>query len=254
MLQLLQLVDGYRPPRLEPLPEPVPLEGPEMVSVAGGEVEIGAPPAGFAYDNERPRHVVEIAPFEIDRLPVTNFAYAEFIADTGAEPPMLWERDGEGGWVRRRFGRVDELTPTAPVIHVDGNSAEAFARWAGKRLPTEFEWEAAAAGADPAEANLDQLTFDVAPCGSLPGSAASSGAEQMLGDVWEWTSSRFTGYPGFEAFPYPEYSEVFFGDDYRVLRGGAWAARRSVIRTTFRNWDYPIRRQIFAGLRCARNV
>ena len=114
------------------------------------------------------------------------------------------------------------------MIHVDHGQASAFAGWAGKRLPTEFEWEAAA--------------------------TADCGAERMVGDVWEWTSSEFRGYPGFEAFPYPEYSEVFFGPDHRVLRGGSWATRRNVIRTSFRNWDLPERRQIFSGLRCAEDL
>jgi iron(II)-dependent oxidoreductase len=222
-----------------------------MVRVEGGEVEIGAGAEGFAYDNERPRHAREVDAFEIDRTPVANGAYAEFVADTGAEPPMYWERDGEGGWVDTRMGRREPVDPRLPVIHVSWDQADAFARWAGKRLPTEFEWEAAAAGADADRANLDQLAFGCAPAGAYGDGCADCGAVQMIGDVWEWTSSEFRGYPGFEPFPYPEYSEVFFGDEYKVLRGGAWATRRNVLRPTFRNWDYPQRNQIFAGFRCA---
>ena len=225
MLQLLQMVDGYEPVRVDPAPGAEPAApGPEMVSVAGGEHVIGAGPNGFAYDNERARHTVELAPFEIDRTPIANGAYLGFMEDTGAEPPLYWERDGEGGWVRTAMGRAEPVDPAHPVIHVSWDDADAFALWAGKRLPTEQEWEAAGAGV------------------------------QMLGQVWEWTSSDFLPYPGFEAFPYPEYSEVFFGDEHKVLRGGSWATSRDLIRPSFRNWDLPQRRQIFAGLRCARDL
>jgi iron(II)-dependent oxidoreductase len=254
MLQLLQMVESYDPVEVDegPASEPV-TEGPELVRVEGGSHEIGAPGVGFAYDNERPRHPIELKAFWIDRTPVTNADYMTYLEETGAEPPMYWERDGEGGWVRTAMGRTEAVDPRLPVIHVSWEEADAFARWAGKRLPTEREWEVAAQGADRERANLDQFSFGPAPAGAYADAASDCGAVQMLGDVWEWTSSDFTGYPGFEAFPYPEYSEVFFGDEHKVLRGGAWSARRDVIRTSFRNWDLPIRRQIFAGIRCARD-
>ncbi|MFL5870971.1 MAG: SUMF1/EgtB/PvdO family nonheme iron enzyme [Solirubrobacterales bacterium] len=253
MLQLLQMVDGYRPVRTDPsvAAEPVS-DGPDMVAVKAGEYEIGAERSGFAYDNERPRHSVALDAFEIDRTPVTNGAFAEFIADTGGEPPMYWEREGDG-WVTTTFGDRRPVDPALPVIHVDWHQADAFARWADKRLPTEFEWEAAATGADRERANLDQLGFGCAHAGAYGDAASDSGAVQMLGDVWEWTSSDFEAYPGFTAFPYPEYSEVFFGDEHKVLRGGAWATRRSVVRNSFRNWDLPERAQIFSGFRCVRD-
>lgn len=223
MLQLLQLVEGYEPP--QPLgTAPVPAGGSEAVAVAAGAYEVGAPPSGFAYDNERPRHVVELAAFEIDRLPATNAEFAEFLAATGAEPPEYWRRDGEGGWVDVARGRRDPVPPDHPVLHVSWHQAEAFARWSGKRLPTEPEWEAA----------RDRL--------------------ECVGQAWEWTSSEFGAYPGFEAFPYPEYSEVFFGAGYRVLRGASWATHPHVARPSFRNWDLPQRRQIFSGIRCARDA
>jgi iron(II)-dependent oxidoreductase len=225
MLQLLQMVDSYEPVRADlALATEAVAPDPEMVAVQGAEHAIGAGPDGFAYDNERARHTVELAPFEIDRTPVTNGAYAGFMEETGAEPPLYWERDAEGGWISAAMGRMAPVDPGHPVVHVSWHEADAFARWAGKRLPGEQEWEAARA--------------DV----------------QAVGQVWEWTSSDFLPYPGFEAFPYREYSEVFFGDAYKVLRGGSWATHPSVVRPSFRNWDLPERRQIFAGLRCARDL
>jgi iron(II)-dependent oxidoreductase len=194
-----------------------------MIGIEVGECEIGAFSRGFAYDNERPRHSLELAAFEIDRTPISNGAYISFMEDTGAEAPMYWEREGEG-WVDTARGRRAPIDPGQPVIHVSWNQADAFARWAGKRLPSEFEWEAA----------RDQL--------------------DGLGHGWEWTSSDFLAYPGFKAFPYREYSEVFFGDEYKVLRGSSWATHPRVARPTFRNWDLPRRNQIFATLRCARDA
>jgi iron(II)-dependent oxidoreductase len=257
MLQLLQMIDVYEPVEVDPGPAAEPVsDGPEMVEVRAGAHQVGAGPPedGFAYDNERPRHAVELDGFLIDRAPVTNAAYLEFMEDTGAEPPMYWERDGEGGWVRTAMARTEPVDPAHPVVHVSWNEADAFARWAGKRLPTEFEWEAAAGGAASERANLDQLSFGTAPAGAYGDACAECGAVQMLGDVWEWTSSEFEPYPGFSAFPYAEYSEVFYGEGYKALRGGAWATRRDVARPSFRNWDHAERRQIFAGIRCARDA
>jgi len=226
MLQLLQLVDGYEPLRESdtgPGAEPAP-PGPEMVAVGAGEYEVGAPATGFAYDNERPRHAVTLASFEIDRTPVTNGAYVAYMEATGVESPLYWEGDAGAGWVSVARGCHDPVDLAQPVIHVSWQEADAFARWAGKRLPSEQEWEVAA----------DRL--------------------HAIGQVWEWTSSDFLAYPGFEAFPYREYSEVFFGDEYKVLRGGSWATDRAVMRPSFRNWDLPQRRQIFSGFRCAKDV
>jgi len=229
MLQMLQLVEGYELPdelaeRFSPrIPGTTAREDGESVAIAAGEYETGAPARGFAYDNERPRHAVELAAFEIDRAPVTNGTYISFIEDTGAEPPLYWRHDGEN-WIDTARGRRAPIDPGAPVVHVSWHQADAFARWAGKRLPTEHEWEAAS----------DRL--------------------DGVGHGWEWTSSDFLAYPGFEAFPYSEYSEVFFGDEYKVLRGGSWATHPRVARPTFRNWDLPRRSQIFSGLRCARDA
>jgi len=255
MLQLLQMVERYEPAEMDRAAASEPVsEGPEMVDVEAGTYEVGAPAHGFAYDNERPAHAVELASFRIDRTPVTNAAYAAFLEETGGEPPIYWEPDGEGWWVRTTMGKTSALDPAHPVIHVSFKDADAFARWSGKRLPTELEWEAASKGSSRGRANLDGLAFGTAPAGAYADGAADCGAVQMLGDVWEWTRSDFTGYPGFEAFPYREYSEEFFGPGHKVLRGGSWATARNVIRPSFRNWDLPQRRQIFSGLRCARDA
>jgi iron(II)-dependent oxidoreductase len=230
----------------------------DTVAVAAGRYEIGADSDAFAYDNERPRHTVELGGFAIDRTPVTNAAYAAFVADNGyerrelwsdagwswrkaerVERPLYWSRDGR----ERRFDRLEPRSPSAPVMHVSWFEADAYARWAGGRLPSESEWEAAATTTDSGRrGNLDQLDFGPGPAGPF------------VGDCWEWTASELTGYPGFRAFPYPEYSEVFFDAGYRVLRGASWATRPSVARATFRNWDHPQRRQIFSGFRCAYDL
>jgi iron(II)-dependent oxidoreductase len=223
MLQMLQLLDvPYRPAEADPdafAPAPVS-GGAGTIRVEAGTYEIGAPARGFAYDNERPAHTVELDSFEIDRTPVTNAAYIEYMGETGAEPPMYWKRDGDG-WMRNAMGITTPVDRARPVVHVSWEEADAFARWAGRRLPTEFEWEAARP--------------------RLEG----------VGGAWEWTSSDFLAYSGFEAFPYKEYSEVFFDDGYKVLRGASWATHPHVARPSFRNWDLPQRRQIFAGIRLA---
>jgi gamma-glutamyl hercynylcysteine S-oxide synthase len=244
-----------------------------MVSIPGGEYTIGTNDRSAAYDNERPRHIVTLAPYRMDVTPVTNGAYLAFIADGGYSRPELWSPAGLQWLAQSRavapmyWSVTASIDPTRPVAHVSYYEAEAFARWAGKRLPTEAEWEVAATwdpaigaarlypwGDEPpttALANLDQLGFDTAPVGAYPRNVSPFGCTGMIGDVWEWTSTDFGPYPGFEAFPYREYSEVFFGNEYKILRGGSWATRIPVARSSFRNWDYPVRRQIFSGFRCA---
>jgi iron(II)-dependent oxidoreductase len=292
LLAALQLKPGdpYPPARRHPVGNAALRNGgPAEVFVAGGSFVMGTDVEPWVYDNERPAHNVDISPFFIDRIPVTNGAYCEFIAaggyedahwwtregwawrkEAGLEHPQFWNREGADTWSRTRFGWVESLPLDEPVQHVCWYEADAYARWAGKRLPTEAEWEMAASwdartsrkgrypwGDDdptPAHANLSQHTFGPLPAASVPLGTSPCGAQQMIGDVWEWTSSDFTAYPGFVSFPYREYSEVFFGPEYKVLRGGSWATHPHAVRTTFRNWDYPIRRQIFAGFRCARDV
>jgi len=218
--------------------------GDGFVGVGGGAVVIGSDDP-WAYDNERPRHTSVIEPFRIATAPVSNGAFARFANEGGysdeklwsergwawrhearLEHPQGWCREGDGAWSRVDFGQRAELANDDPVQHVCWYEADAFARWAGARLPAESEWEAAAAG--------DAL--------------------QGVGRVWEWTASDFRPYPGFRSFPYREYSEVFFGDEYKVLRGGSWATHPVAGRKTFRNWDFPIRRQIFCGVRLAADA
>jgi len=256
------------------------------VLVAGGAGPIGTSTEPWAYDNEREAHTVELAPFWIDVAPVTNAAFAAFIDDGGyrlrdcwsaegrawldrerAEAPLGWRR-GPRGFERRRLGRAEPVPPGEPVQHVSFFEAEAYAAWAGRRLPTEQEWEAAATwtpdggklrqpwGDAPhaGRANVGRARFAPAPVGSFPDGVSPCGCHGMIGDVWEWTSSPFQPYPGFAAFPYPEYSAAFFDGGYRVLRGGSWATHPLVARATFRNWDHPQRRQIFSGFRTARDA
>jgi len=220
---------GLLPPR-EPPPAPAPAGGRAgPVAVDGGAFALGAPAGGFAYDNERPRHAVELAPFAIAARPVTNAAWLGFVEAGGYREATWWSADG-WAWVRAE-GIEDTSTaqdgpPDAPVCHVSWFEADAFARFAGARLPREAEWERAATG----------------------------GLLEATGYVWEWTASALTGYPGFVAHPYREYSEVFFGRRYRVLRGGSWATHPRIATPTFRNWDLPQRRQVFAGLRLAHDA
>jgi iron(II)-dependent oxidoreductase len=255
MLQTLQLAEpGVYSPR-RPARDGAAASG--SIEVEAGGYAIGDAGEGFAYDNERPRHEVELAAYRIDRAPVTNERYREFVEDGGYARRELWSEAGweareRGGWERprywtadgreRRFDATEPIAPDLPVMHVSAHEADAYARWRGARLPSEAEWEHAAAQLEPERGELDQLGFGPGPAGPF------------VGDCWEWTASELGGYPGFAAYPYEEYSAIFFGEGYRVLRGASWATRPSVARPTFRNWDHPERRQIFAGLRCAEDA
>jgi iron(II)-dependent oxidoreductase len=254
------------------------------VLVPAGEFVLGVDAVSepHSLDNERGAHVVDVAAFRIGRVPVTNGEWRQFIDDggyqqqrwwsdrgwthlqeAGLRAPQFWNADG----TRTRFGHVEEIPADEPVQHVTYFEAEAYATWAGARLPTEVEWEKAAAwdpttgrrrrfpwgASEPTEhlANLGGEALRPAPVGAYPASASAYGAEQMLGDVWEWTTSPLRPWPGFTPMIYDRYSEPFFGGDYKVLRGGSWAAAPGILRPSFRNWDHPIRRQIFSGVRLA---
>jgi len=270
-----------------PPPPPSRVAVADEVPVPGGRFSMGTSVEPWALDNERPAHDVDVPAFFIDATPVTNGQYAAFVDDGGYDQPrwwtpdgwrhrieaglvapMHWRRDGDG-WAYTRFGLTTPIQPDEPVVHVCFHEARAYATWAGKRLPTEAEWEKAARfdpasgrsrrypwgdeDPEPRHANLGQRHLSPAPVGAYPDGASPLGVHQLIGDIWEWVDTDFHGYPGFVAFPYREYSEVFFGPRYKVLRGGSFGTDPAACRGTFRNWDYPSRRQIFSGFRCARS-
>lgn len=272
---------------------PKPQTG-EMIRVEGGRFEMGAPEFPFAYDNEQPPHTVELADFRIDKFPVTNGEYAAFIEANGYQIRSLWSDEGWAwkeehrieyplywslakewngnassniGWcVRELFEESDQKTDH-PVTGVSWHEAESFARFAGKRLPTEAEWEKAASWnpatstksrfswgnqlPDRDRANFGNLYWGTTPVNAFPKGQSAYGCFDMTGNVWEWTSTVFQPYAGFAAFPYPEYSELWFDTDHRVLKGGSWATRLPLLRSSFRNFWRPRFRIAFAGFRCA---
>ncbi|HVT60322.1 MAG TPA: selenoneine synthase SenA [Thermoanaerobaculia bacterium] len=277
---------AYRPPAL-PAPPPLAAGGllPGDAEVPGGTYLLGASPEEpFVFDNEKWAHAVEVAPFRIARGAVSQGEYAPFVEDggyqhpelwspagrewrqrAGVEGPLYWRREG-GGWLRRDFDRWVTLEPHRAMVHVSAYEAEAWCAWAGRRLPSEAEWEAAAAGAGPERrrlpwgeepaggerANLDGLRLGCTDVGALAAGDTPEGCRQLLGNVWEWTATEFAPYPGFTPDPYREYSQPWFGT-HRVLRGGAWTTRARLLRNTWRNFYTPDRRDVWAGFRtCAR--
>jgi iron(II)-dependent oxidoreductase len=261
---------------------------PGDVEVPGGGFLLGATPdLPFVFDNEKWGHPVTVAPFRIARAPVTNGEFAEFVAAggyrredlwtpegwawraaAGADLPHRWERAAGGGFARRWYDRVVRLGEHHPVQQVNAHEAEAYCRWRGRRLPSEAEWELAATGLTddgrkrpfpwgeeppaPHLANLDSRARGTVDVAALPAGDSVYGCRQMIGNVWEWTSTRFAPYPGFVLDPYKEYSEPWFRTPHRVLRGGCWATRSRLLRNTWRNFYEPHRRDVFGGLRtCA---
>jgi gamma-glutamyl hercynylcysteine S-oxide synthase len=260
-----------------------------MVLVPAGEVTLGAAGPGFAYDNERPAHARFVPAFRIARRPVTNAEYAGFVAEGGYgrrefwgeegwaarergdwNHPLYWRRGAGGEWLERRMFDEATLAPEHPVTGISWHEAEAYARFAGRRLPTEAEWEKAAAwdeatarprrfawgdaAPDESRCNADFARWGTTPAGFLPAGATPAGCLDMTGNLWEWTSGSFDGYPSFAPFPYPEYSQVWFDGDHRVLKGGSWATSPDLLRNSFRNFFRRHFRIAFAGLRLAADA
>ncbi|MDE1861920.1 MAG: ergothioneine biosynthesis protein EgtB [Thaumarchaeota archaeon] len=281
------LADSYSPVRRREPPGHPPVQK-RSVRIGGGLFEMGYSGKGFSYDIERPEHKVYLNDYLIDAFPVTNGQFAEFIEDGGYEDfrfwladgweavrrngwtcPMYWEKDGEEGWVRRDPRGRMRINPEEPVCNVSYYEADAYCRWAGKRLPTEAEWEKAASWDEikkrktvypwgdevPSEGHANLLgSFLWAPSeiGSYPRGKSHYGCHQMMGDVWEWTSSDFVGYPGFRS-EFVEYNDKWFCNQ-KVLRGSSFATPRNSVRNTYRNFFRPEERWMFAGFRCASDV
>ena len=284
---------GWAPPPLsvpfEAAKDAGPVEG--DVEVSGGTFHLGsARDEPFVFDNEKWAHPVELEAFRIARGAVTQGDFAAFVEDGGYDERRLWDDEGwswrcefeaehpvnwrraEGGWERRHFDREAELEPHRPVIHVNWFEAQAYCRWAGRRLPTEPEWEAAAIGepagdgslgagrrafpwgddlVSPDRGNLDWRAMGTVDVGALPAGDSAWGCRQMIGNVWEWTSTVFAPYPGFVVDPYKDYSEPWF-HTRKVMRGGCWTTRTRLMRTRYRNFQTPNRRDVLTGFRtCA---
>lgn len=281
------LCDLYKPMTIGSLPAREEVTG--MADVEGGLFWLGYAGDDFAYDNEKPSHLVYVQDFAIDRAPVSVGEYLEFIRDGGYtnfewwfsegwdcvhreawQAPLYWEQHG-AQWMIRDFSGVHsaEEKSDEPVTHVSFYEASAFARWAGKRLPTEGEWEKAAClpaqetarlnfpwGDDKPEASKSNLfenhLWGVAPTGSFPEGRSAYGCYQMIGDVWEWTTSDYVPYPGFKP-EFDEYNDKWFVGQ-KVLRGGSYATPQSHIRTTYRNFFHPDERWMISGFRCAKTI
>ena len=264
----------------------------EFADIPGGIFTLGAATdAPFLFDNEKWAHEADVLPFSIAKTPVTNGQFAEFVdaggydrdefwsedgnrwrQQIGCKHPGYWSPDGGGHWLIRHFDETRPLPLKQPVIHVTWFEAEAYCRWAGQRLPTELEWEAAALGepgahgtlaldkrpypwgespSTPELANLDARQVGCIDAACLPDGDSAFGCRQMLGNVWEWTSTTFQPYPGFAPDAYTEYSTMLFGNT-KVLRGGAWTTRSRMMHGTYRNFFPADRWNVFSGFRVCK--
>jgi ergothioneine biosynthesis protein EgtB len=284
--ELLQLVRQFEGvpidfPALDPFGPPTDTQ---MMKVSGGRFRMGSNERHL-YDNERCEHDVAVEPFALDRLPVTAAQWVQFVNQDGYTRKDLWSAEGWDWrarenvslpeyWVRAGNGYAQysgqglrAIHPNEPVSSVSWFEADAYARWIGKRLPTEAEWEFAAAAdlansvvrrypwgdSKPTQnrASFGQNGLHPMPVGDRGKGSSAHGLLDMAGNVWEWTSSPFLPYPGFEAFPYDGYSKDHMDGNHFVCRGGSWATAAPILRCTFRNWYVPTYRQGFLGVRCA---
>jgi iron(II)-dependent oxidoreductase len=255
--------------------------------IPGGSFVLGnTAEDGFVFDNEKQPFQVNVQQFAISRTATTNAEYLAFVTDAGYQRRELWSSDGwewrqsvgadhpvywwfdSGEWWRRDFDQMVRLESNLPVLHVNWYEADAYCRWAGRRLPTEVEWEKAASAEPgssrkrrfpwgdesptPSRANLDSRALGCVAVDALAAGDSAYGCRQMIGNTWEWTATDFTPYPGFVAGPYKEYSAPWFGN-HKVLRGGCWATRSRLIHNSYRNFYTPDRRDVWGGFRtCAR--
>ena len=261
----------------------------EMIDIPGGLYDLGFCGQGFCYDNELPEHKVHLNSFRLDKFPVTNGQYIEFIEDGGYEnyrywladgwelvqdkgwnAPLYWEfRDEDSSWIKKDFRGVQRLDPQEPVTNVSYYEADAYAKWAKKRLPTEAEWEKAASWDEelqkkllypwgdgkptPVLANtMDSYLWGPSKVGSYPQGKSYYGCHQMIGDVWEWTSSEYVLYPRYES-KFEEYTDKW-AINQKVLRGGCFATPSRQIRNSYRNYFRPHDRILFSGFRCAKDI
>ncbi len=280
--------DNYRPLALKIPPTTEDEKPVGMVQIAGGVYDLGYNAAGFCYDNEQPEHKVYLQPFKIDIAPVSNSDFLEFIKAGGYEEykywladgwdlvqeqewkaPLYWELDEKREWIKKDFRGIHKLEPDEPVVNVSYYEADAYARWAGKRLPTEAEWEKTSSwneslqrkttypwGDNPPTSEhsnlLESCLWGPSKIGSYPKGKSSYGCHQMIGDVWEWTSSEYVLYPGFMS-KFPEYTDKW-AINQKVLRGGCFATPTKQIRNSYRNYFKPYERILFAGFRCAQDL
>ena len=261
LLMTLQTLSLPAPPIDARDPPASPAQDSTDIDFEGGEFTMGTECAPFAFDNERGAHRVRVRPFSMASRLVTQGQFAAFVDETGTCAPPQWRKEG-AGWRARRFDRWAPIDAHAPMVHVSLEDALAFCKWAGRRLPTEAEWEFAARNGgkcdrypwgDAPAAKVESLDFrHRGPSGALADPMPSaSGLAQMIGNVWEWTASPFAPYPRFAPDPYRDYSQPWFHSHY-VLRGGSFATRSRIAHNRYRNFYLPHRRDPFAGFRtCA---
>ncbi|MGF1479053.1 MAG: SUMF1/EgtB/PvdO family nonheme iron enzyme [Cyanophyceae cyanobacterium] len=267
ILQLLRWRQSGYASLISPAPSS-PSPTAEMIYIPAGNAEVGSN-AIDALDNERPAYRIYLEPYWIDRYPVTCAQYREFMNAGGYQNRRWWS---QAGWQWLQEHPVSQPLYWCeapdwehhPVCGVSWYEAEAYARFVGKRLPTEAEWERAAAGSsrrypwghqlpDAKRCNFNALVGHTTPVSAYPDGQSAEGCYDLLGNVWEWTASWFAAYAGFKSYPYQGYSQAYFDNQHRALRGGSWATRPWALRASFRNWYHPGVRQILAGFRCARN-